>query len=262
VDRLLGVQKARLRSEEHERAFWMLTGYCLRPGFGHALDAERIGQLWPSFEGGPLHRDSERNWQQFWIAWRRIAGGLVEPMQRQIRELVDPVLAPAELKLKRVKGFRPLALDELLALVSQLERVDSVSKAQLGHWLLERTWSDRDPRIWAHLGRLGSRVPAYSSAHYALKGSLVERWVEQLLRERWSEVSTAAACGLSLARVTGDQVRDLAPRSRAEVAAALERVGAPAEWQRAVLELTPLSEAERVEQLGDDLPLGLRLLDP
>ena len=118
----------------------------------------------------------------------------------------------------------------------------------------------RSPRLWTHLGRLGARVPAYSSAHYALRGNVVERWVEQLLRERWSEVGTAAACGLSLARVTGDQMRDLGPKLRADVAAALQRVGAPEAWQRAVLELTPFSEAERVEQLGDDLPLGLRLL--
>jgi hypothetical protein len=260
VDRLLGAQKARLRSEEHERAFWMLAGYCLRPGFGHALDAQRVAQLWPAFEAGLVQRDSERNWQQYWIAWRRVAGGLEEQMQARIRELSDPLLAPVELKLKKPKGFRPLALDELWALASQLERVPAAKKAELGHWLLERTWSDRDPRLWAYLGRLGARVPAYSSAHYALKGSVVERWVEQLLRERWSEVNTAAACALSLARVTGDQVRDLSQPLRADVAVALERVGAPAAWQHAVLELTPLSDAERAEQLGDDLPLGLRLL--
>ncbi len=260
ADRLIAAQKGRTRSEEHERAFWMLLGYCLRPGFGHALDAQRIGQLWPAFDAGLTHRESERNWQQYWIAWRRIVGGLDEGMQQRIRELADPVLAPVELKLKKAKGFRPLALDELLGLASQLERVEPEAKSQLGRWLLERTWHDRDPRLWTHLGRLGARVPAYASAHYALKGSSVERWVEQLLRERWSEVNTAAACGLSLARVTGDQVRDLALRWRTEVAAALGKAGAPEAWQHAVLELTPLSDAERVEQLGEDLPLGLRLL--
>src|SRR6185436_21184252 len=144
----------------------------------------------------------------------RVAGGLAEHMQVRIRELSAPVLAPVELKLKKPKGFRPLAVEELLALVSQLERVPAEKKAELGHWLLEQTWSDRDPRLWACLGRLGARVPAYASAHYALKGSVVERWVEQLLRERWSEVHTAAACALSLARLTGDLVRDLSPRLR------------------------------------------------
>jgi hypothetical protein len=82
-------------------------------------------------------------------------------------------------------------------------------------------------------------MPAYASAHHALRGSVVERWVEQLLRERWSDVNTAAASALSLARLTGDQVRDLPVKVRTEVAAALQRASAPAAWQHAVLELTP-----------------------
>ena len=260
-DRLISEQKARQRSEDHERVFWMLLGYCLRPGFGHPQDRERMGQIWPAFDVGLSYREAERSWQQYWIAWRRIAGGLAADQQGRIRELLDPVLAPPELKLKKPKNFRPLAHDDLLALASHLERVDAASKVQLGHWILERTWSDRDPRLWTHLGRVGARVPAYASAHHALRGNIVERWVEQLLRERWSDVSTAAASALSLARLTGDQVRDLSIRLRTEVATALERAGAPGAWQHAVLEMTPLSEAERVQQLGDDLPLGLRLLE-
>jgi hypothetical protein len=61
--------------------------------------------------------------------------------------------------------------------------------------------------------------------------------------------------------VTGDQVRDVSARVRAEVAEALARVGSPDAWRRAVLEYVPVSIAEREQQLGDDLPLGLRLLE-
>jgi hypothetical protein len=178
-----------------------------------------------------------------------------------MRELLDPVLAPVELKLKKPKGFRPQALNELLDLASHLERVDPRARAELGRWILDRTWSDRDPRLWTHLGRLGARMPTYASAHYVLKGATVERWVEQLLRERWQEVSTAAACAVSLARVTGDQARDLGAKLRAEVAEALDKVAAPEAWRRAVLEFVPVTSAEREEQLGGDLPLGLRLLE-
>ena len=261
ADSVLEGHKSRSRSEDHERVFWMLLGYCLRPGFGHSRDAERIAELWPLFDAGLSFRDGERSWQQFWIAWRRVAGGLIEPMQTRIRELLDPALAPAELKLKKPKGFRPQALDELLGVASHLERVEPDRRAALGRWLLERTWSDRDARLWTHLGRLGARVPTYASAHYVLRAAVVERWLEQLLRERWSEVSTAAQCAVSLARVTGDEARDVAPRLRADVAAALGRVGAAEEWRRAVLELVPVSLAEREQQLGDDLPLGLRLIE-
>jgi molecular chaperone DnaK (HSP70) len=259
-DLLVGNRQARLRSADHERIFWMITGYCLRPGFGHARDPERVRQLWSCFDAGLSHRELERVWQQYWIAWRRIAAGLDPAQQAGIRMLIDPLLAPAELKLKKAKTLRPLALDEVLALASQLERIEARDRSELGRWILDRTWHDRDPRLWAHLGRVGARVPAYASAHYALRGAVVERWVEQLLRERWSDVGTAPACAVQLARVTGDQLRDLSPALRREVATALARAGAPPEWQRAVLELVPITEAERAEQLDEDLPLGLRLI--
>jgi hypothetical protein len=182
-------------------------------------------------------------------------------MQTHIRELLDPVLAPEELKLKKPKSFRPQALGELLELATHLERVAPPRRAELGRWIVEQTWSDRDPRLWVHLGRVGARVPTYASAHYAVKGVVVERWIEQLLRERWSEVATAAACAVSLARLTGDPVRDVSPKLRAEIVTALTRLGAPEATKRVLQELVPVTVAEREQQLGDDLPLGLRLVE-
>jgi molecular chaperone DnaK (HSP70) len=264
-DALLGDKntgrEARLRSPDHERLFWMLAGQCLRPGFGHALDRARNERLWPAFEPGVRHRELERNWQQFWIAWRRIAGGLGPSEQLRVRDLLDPVLAPAELKLKRPKSFRPLALPEILALASSLERLEHGRRSELGRWLIDRTWSDRDPELWTHIGRIGARVPMYASVHYVLPAGVAERWLSELLRERWDEVRTAASSALSLARVTGDQVRDVSPTLRADVARAMSKVGAPEEWRRAVTELVPVTQGERERLLGDDLPLGLALVD-
>ena len=104
-------------------------------------------------------------------------------------------------------------------------------------------------------------MPAYASAHYVLAPAVVERWLEQLLRERWSEVSTAAASAFAMSRVTGDETRDLSIALRAEVARALERAGAPDAWRHAVLEYVPFSHAEREALFADDLPLGLRLIE-
>jgi uncharacterized protein DUF3731 len=47
---------------------------------------------------------------------------------------------------------------------------------------------------------------------------------------------------------------------RREVARHLEQAGAP-EWVRAVLELVPVEETERAEFFGEELPVGLRLLE-
>ncbi len=261
VDVLLACQKARLRSEEHERLYWMLTGFGLRPGFGHPGDAARVAQLWTSFDAGLSHRESERNWQHYWIAWRRIAGGLEPEMQLRLRDLIDPVIAPAELKLKKPKAFQPLARGELFDLVSQLERIEPRRRAELGGWILERTWVDRDPRLWTYLGRIGARVPTYANAQFVVPAPLVARWVEQLLRERWGEVKSAAPSAFRMARVTGDRSRDLGATTRNQVAEALARAGAPEEWRRAVLDFVPVTANERAFELGDDLPLGLRLLE-
>jgi len=261
ADVLLANAKARTRSEDHERVFWMLAGFSLRPGFGHARDAERTSALWTTFDAGISHKDAERSWQQFWIAWRRVAGGLSEAWQLHVRDNIDPALAPAELKLKKPKGLRLAAQDELLDLASHLEQLPTVRRAELGRWLLDRTWSDRDPRLWTHIGRIGARIPGHASAHYVVAPSVVERWIEPLLRERWSEVSSAAASAFAMSRVTGDETRDIALPLRTEVARALERVGAPEEWRRAVLEFVPFSHAEREALFADDLPLGLRLIE-
>jgi molecular chaperone DnaK (HSP70) len=51
-DALMERAKGRRRSSEHERAWLNLAGFCLRPGFGDALDGWRIEQLWAMFEAG------------------------------------------------------------------------------------------------------------------------------------------------------------------------------------------------------------------
>ena len=77
--------RARKRTADHERVFWSLSGYCLRPGFGHPLDPERARLLEPLFAERLAFAGEVRGWQQFWIAWRRVAGGLSEASQTEIR---------------------------------------------------------------------------------------------------------------------------------------------------------------------------------
>ncbi|MBN2191588.1 MAG: Hsp70 family protein, partial [Polyangiaceae bacterium] len=121
-DALAPNARARRRSPDHERVFWMLAGFCLRPGFGEPRDPRRIALLVPTFAEGLAFPSEARGWQQFFIAWRRVVGGLEERTQTAIRDKLDPFLAPAESKLKKPKGFAPLAHDELLELASWLER--------------------------------------------------------------------------------------------------------------------------------------------
>ena len=251
---------ARRRSLDHERVFWMLVGYCLRPGFGHPQDRKRIALLAPLFGQGLSFQDEARGWQQFWIAWRRVAGGLPEDRQTELVSAVEPFLAPAELKLKKPKGFRPQAEDELIATASWLERLAPERRAQLGRWLVERTWTDRDPRLWTAIARIGARVPAYASVHHVVEPGSAERWLDHLLREKWEQVPTAAAAAVQLARVTGDRARDVSEKVRRDVARRLEQSGAGEAAVRAVSELVPIEDVDRANWFGEELPVGLRLI--
>jgi len=259
-DALSEGRAARRRSEDHERVFWMLAGYCLRPGFGAPLDEQRIAQLVPLFDSGIAGGPNPRSWQQFWIAWRRIVAGLREETQTRVLGLLEPFLAPSELKLKRSKSLKAADYShELLELVASLERIPVERRVALGDWLIERTYRDRDPRLWSALGRVGARVPGYASAHHVVPPRSAENWLDHLLRERWHEVPTAAATAAQLARRTDDRARDIAETLRAEVIRRLEAAHADADLITPVREFVPLIEAERAAWFGEELPVGLRL---
>jgi hypothetical protein len=254
---------ARRRSEDHERVFWMLAGYCLRPGFGATHDGERLAQLVPLFEAGVAASSKARSWQQFWIAWRRIAAGLREETQTRFFGLLEPFWAPAELKLKRSKSLKPAEPShEMLELTASLERVPAERRKALGDWLVDRTFVDRDPGLWSALGRIGARVPGYASAHHVVSPAAAESWLTHLFSERWNEVPTAAPTAAQLARFTGDRARDVSASTRAEVVRRLTAVQAPPELIASVREILPATEAERVAWFGEELPLGLRLEPP
>jgi molecular chaperone DnaK (HSP70) len=259
-DALIPGRSARRRSLDHERVFWFLAGFCLRPGFGDPGDPARVALLAPLAPDRLSFPDQTRGWQQFFIAYRRVAAGMSDAQQTVLRDILDPWLAPPEARGKKPRGAKPLADPEMLDMVSSLERVLVGRRAELGAWVLERTWTARDPRLWVAVGRLGARVPAYASLDHVVAPSIVERWVEQLLREKWDKLPSAGEVVVTLARVTGDRARDLSDAVRKEVARRLTATGATDAQVRAVRELVAVDEQERAAFWGESLPVGLRLI--
>jgi len=259
-DALAEGRAARRRSEDHERVFWMLAGYSLRPGFGAPLDEQRIAQLVPLFDSGIAAAAKARGWPQFWIAWRRIVAGLREDTQGRLLGLLEPFWAPAELKAKRSKSLKAAEPSfEMLELMASLERVPAERRKQLGDWLIERTFRDHDPRLWSALGRIGARAPGYASAHHVVSPAAAETWLTHLLSERWHEVPSAVPTAAQLARVTNDRARDVSPATRAEVVRRLEAASAAPDLVACVREFVPLVDSERAAWFGEELPIGLRL---
>src|SRR5262249_55739583 len=103
----------RKRTADHERMFWLLSGYCLRPGIGHPDAPKRVAFLFRLFTER-LGNDDVRTYQQFWIGWRRIVAGLGEEDQLALRDTIDPLLAPAEKRMKKPKGLRLESPSELV----------------------------------------------------------------------------------------------------------------------------------------------------
>ena len=251
--------KARRRSADHERVYFMLTGFCLRPGFGYQLDRERVALIWPLFEQGVSFASEARVWQQFFICWRRVAGGLQEAQQLAIADKVEPFVAPDEAKLKRPKGFKPQAPEEMIELLSRLERLPVKRRLRFARWMLERTWTSRDPRLWAAIGRVGARVTAYASVHHVLPASNAEELLDHLLRERWDELKSAAYAAMLLARRTDDRARDVSESMRKEVLARMQKLDVRQDFIQCVEETVATGDRDRAEFLGEDLPVGLVL---
>ncbi len=189
--------------------FFQLAGFLLRPGYGDPLDPQRVSALVPLWEQRLAFPDESNGWRAYWIAWRRIAGGLGESAQLKIRDTLDPFLDEVNKNRKKPKGVRAEPLEEVLFLASALERAPVERRTELGAWLLEKTWTSRDPAVYAALGRLGARVPAYASLHHVVPARTAQAWLEQVLKADWREIQSAPFAAVQLARVTGDRTRDV-----------------------------------------------------
>ena len=252
--------KARRRSPEHERLWLNLAGYCLRPGFGFALDEWRLQQVWTLFEAGVAHGADKQVQAEWWTLWRRVAGGLDAEQQRR---LLDDFAANLQTNEGGDDGAGAVVRgsdDDMLRLGASLERIPPAYKVEIGEWLLARLGNENDAlTLWA-LGRIGARQPFYGNLDGLVPADVVATWLEAILALDWRRLEPAAFAAAYLARMTGDRARDLPPALRDAIAARLRQVDAPAIWIRMVEEVVVLDEATERRVLGETLPPGLKLI--
>jgi molecular chaperone DnaK (HSP70) len=255
--------KRRRRSADHERLFFHFAGYCLRPGFGYPIDGWRIEQLWPIFQESVQFVQDAQVWSQFWILWRRIAGGLDDAQHTQIFAALAPHLQPQGARPRpKPKGPRPQGLEDMARLAASLERVPAASKAELGEWLMARLAKGElsAPSVHWSLGRIGARAPWYGSAHSVVSADIASSWLERLLALDLRKSEQAPFAVGQLARLTQDRARDLAPALRERAAQALTQVAGTEPWVKLIREGGALSASEESRVFGESLPPGLRLL--
>jgi hypothetical protein len=260
ADRLLAVADGRRRSEAHERAFFALSGFALRPGIGYDGDEARVAALFDAAESSLASSVSGRDakgYQQMFVALRRIAAGLEEAAQQSLFAYLRPFCDGKT----RKKGPPNGADDELVSLAVWLHRVRKRDRAELGELLVERTYGAGapSPRLWELIGRVGARRLPYGSAHLALEAKVVEPWAEDLLREKWDRLATARRALRELSRCTGDRLLDLSPSLRGRIVKRLVIEGEEPANVAVVERLVEEEVDDDGERWGEALPPGLFL---
>ena len=259
----------RRRSPSHERIFLQLLGYTLRPGFGAPLDEWRSDQTFKLFTDQVEFHREKPNWNEFWILWRRISGGLTAAHQAELWENLKPHLAgriplAVPKQYSKPKGPQPEGTDEMVRTAASLEHLPPPEKAWLGEQICTRLRESGPvggPWTWS-LGRLGARVPFYGSLHNVLPPDTVETWIRLLLELGLSKLDGAPFAVTQLSRMTGDRNRDIDDGLRKEVLQSLRSVNISAAWLQIITEPTSLEREDEARALGDSLPIGLQLAHP
>ncbi len=260
---LLDGAKYQRRSENHERVWLSLAGFCLRPGFGYPLDDWRVEQLWKSYPQGIQFVNETQNWTEWWTLWRRISGGLDAAAQERIFADIAKFLNPAAARQPGVaKQIKNRGYDDMVRLAAVLERLPVAKKIQLGEWLLKRLEKAGEPsQTWWAVGRIGARMPFHGSSHNVVPADIVCRWLQQMLAVDWKKIPQAGFAATLIARMSGDRARDIDDAMRLQVIEKLKLSKAPASWIDMVEQVKELDEKEEKQIFGEALPPGLKLIN-
>lgn len=255
-------RKRRRRSDLHEKNWFRLAGFCMRPGFGDATDPWRIELIWPLYEQS-IQFPSHQSWSDWWVFWRRVSGGLNQEQQERILADIAKYLHPSAAKNpKLAKEAKDKDYEGMVRLAASLEHLEVEDKTLLANWFLNKALKETlyNQAHWWALARLGARGLAYGSNHKILSREQVEQWLLKILTLDWSQEPMAGFACVMLSRKTGDRLIDISADVREQVIEKLKRNKVPNGWLALVTEIKALSENDTKKVFGDALPNGLMLL--
>ena len=263
AEHVLELADHRGATPELEARWLNAVGFFLRPGFGLTLDDWRVKQLWRIHGPGPHHPGHDPVALNWWILWRRVAGGLGRGPQDELTARLFPLLVPALHKRAKQKPPKPQTQEaaEMWRAAAALERISAKQRAQLGGALMELVESKRAPRgaLWC-LSRIGARRLLYGPRDSVVKPAVVAAWLERLYAvKKLPKGESPVPAVLALARRTGDRQLDLSDGARAAADAYLAAHGAPEGLRRALTEVIHVDRSGQSAALGDTLPVGISL---
>lgn len=259
-DALLARARRRRRTADHERVWFNLAGWCLRPGVGAELDGWRIDQVWALYGQGLGHAKEAANWTEWWVFWRRVAAGLNEARQMELLEDVAGHMQKAVQQNARGKSSHG-SYDDMLRLFAAMEAVPWQYRQEMGQWMLQRLRrEDETVQTWWAIGRLAARQSLAANAHLVMPPEAALEFLNATLAQDWRRNETAMFAAVQMARMTGDRARDLPDAIRAQVLEKMRSSGAPERWMTMVEQVVQMEAEDHKRSLGDSLPPGLVLL--
>ena len=243
-------------SAEYETRWLNLTGFTLRPGFGHGFDEERLRNLWKIYKKGTTFSNTPQVSKEWWIMWRRTAAGLTAGQQRQFFQDASKFLFKAKGK-NGEKKLPPQEKTELWMAIANMERLLVKDKVRLGKQLLSEL-SKKSPQqyFWA-LSRLGARDLLYGSVDRVVPPLQIDSWVKKLMTVKWDNSAFVIPAIVQMARKTGDRVRDIDAELLEQIAVFMTKHGVAESKIRPLFEVVAMSETEEKAIFGESLPSGL-----
>src|SRR5207302_956973 len=176
----------------------------------------------------------------YWIMWRRVAGGLNTSLQQALHERLRPALLPAKGKAGVKPGANELA--EMWRAAASLERLEVKHKEALGQALLKPLRHSPVPThgYWA-LTRIEAHVLFYGPLNAVVHHQTVEHWLVALLTfepGHPGERLSWAFCLTQLARRTGQRALDVDDSHRQSILTVLRAFSVPPHWVRMVEEVS------------------------
>ncbi|BCL69484.1 molecular chaperone DnaK [Vibrio nigripulchritudo] len=255
-------RKRRRRSEQHEKNWLRLAGFTLRPGFGDATDSWRVEQIWSLYQQG-IQFKNHQGWTDWWVFWRRVAGGLNQEQQETILADIAKYLHPGAMKNPQsARAAQDMGYESMVRLSASLENLDVEDKVLLSTWYLSKAINHTqfEQAHWWALGRLASRTPLYGSQHNVVPREQVEQWLPKLLDLEWYKEPMIPFAVVMMCRKTGDRLFDVSDDYREQVLEKLKQSKVPESWVSLVEEVKELSQSESKRVFGDALPSGLTLV--
>ncbi|MHC0044882.1 Hsp70 family protein [Vibrio campbellii] len=255
-------RKRRRRSEQHEKNWLRLAGFALRPGFGDPTDSWRIEQVWGLYQQN-IQFKNHQGWTDWWVFWRRIAGGLSQEQQETILADIAKYLHPGAMKNPQsAKAAQDMGYESMVRLAASLEHLEVEDKVLLATWFLSKAINHNqfEQAHWWAMGRLASRTPLYGSQHNVIPREQAEQWLPKLLEQNWQKEPMIAFAAVMICRKTGDRLFDISDDYREQVLTKLKQSKVPESWVSLVEEVKELSESESKRIFGDALPSGLTLV--